>query len=119
MSRLDPMRSPQFDAILRTHVELLRINLQELRKHARAGDAAKVAALKRARAELSEAAGTILEAQRAYQATHLAPSSAEQRVHAHAAQAEDVVRRIGTLADVIESAGKFASVLTRLVGALS
>ncbi|TCP42106.1 hypothetical protein [Rhodovulum marinum] len=119
MARLDPISSEQFDTIRRAHLELLRINLQELRKYARAGDAAKVAALKRARADLSKAAGTILQAQRAYQATHLSPSAAEQRVRAHAAQAEDLVRRIGSLTDVLESVAKFASVLTRLVGALS
>jgi len=118
MPDLDPIAPIQFDAIRRAHVELQRINLQELRKHARAGDHAKVAQLKRARAELSKAAGLILEAQRAYQATHLAPSEAELCLRAHTAQAEDLVRRIGTLADVLESAAKLSKVLTRLVSLL-
>jgi hypothetical protein len=105
MPGLDPISSGQFDAIRRSHVELERINLQELRKYARA--------------ELSRTAGLILEAQLAYQATHLSPSAAELRVRDHAAQAADLVRRIGSLTDVLESAAKFAGVLTRLVNALT
>ena len=99
--------------------DLYRFNLQELKKAAAASDLGRIAELRAERAKLSQNDQKILEAEMAFQATQLDPSEAEKRVRAQTRRANALVRSIKTLTDVLESAGKMASILARLVTLLS
>ena len=108
----------QFQQLRNRQNDLYRKNTAAMIAAAKANDNATVDKLRAERVKLSANDRLILRAELAFQASALAQSEAEKRLVAQTQRANGMVKSIKTIAHVLESAGKMASILTRLIALL-
>lgn len=114
-----PTASNQFQQLRNRQNDLYRKNTQALIEAAKANNKPLVDKLRAERVKLSQNDTALLEAELAFQATQLAQSEAEKRLVAQTKRANSMVKGIKTVAKVLESAGKMAGILARLITVIS
>lgn len=115
MAAETPTSIAQFQQLRNRQNDLYRKNTAAIMDAARAGDTDTLTKLRRERAELAANDQRIFDAERAFQASQLQQSEAEKRLIAQTRRANALVRGIRTVTDVLESAGRMASILARLI----
>jgi len=110
-----PTAANHFQQLRNRQNDLHRKNTLEMVKAAKAGDMPLVNRLRGERAKLTENDKLIFDAELAFAASHLSQSDAEKRLVSQTQDANKMVKAVKTLAQVLASAAKMATILTRLI----
>jgi len=110
-----PTAANQFQQLRNRQNELFRKNTAAMVKAAKASDIPLVNKLRAERAKLTQNDKLIFDAELAFAASNLSQSDAERRLVAQTQSANRMVKTVKTVADVLASAAKMATILTRLI----
>lgn len=108
-----------FQQIRNRQNELYRKNTAAIRAEAKKGNKAKVKELRAERAKMAENDQLIFDAELAFQASQLEQSEAEKRLGKHTREINKFVKTVKTVAQVLKSTARLASILTRLINLLT